>query len=39
MEVGGIKITVTSPGDVGKDLEQEMLNTFDRIMVEAKRRM
>jgi hypothetical protein len=39
MEVGGVKITVTSPGDVGKDLEQEMLNTFDRIMVEAKRRM
>ena len=39
MEVGGIKITVTSPGDVGKDLEQEMLNTFDRIMIETKRRM
>jgi hypothetical protein len=39
MEVGGVKITVTSPGDVGKNLEQEMLNTFDRIMVEAKRRM
>jgi hypothetical protein len=39
MEVGGIEITVTSPGDVGKDLEQEMLNTFDRIMIETKRRM
>ena len=39
MEVGGIKITVTSPGDVGKNLEQEMLNTFDRIMIETKRRM
>ena len=39
MEVGGIKITVTSPGDVGKNLEQEILNTFDRIMIETKRRM
>lgn len=39
MEVGGIKITVTSPGDVAKDLEQEVLYAFDRIMVETKRRV
>ena len=39
MEVGGIKITVTSPGDVGKNLEQEILKAFDNIMIETKRRM
>lgn len=39
MEVGGVKITVTSPGDVGKNLEQEILKAFDNIMIETKRRM
>ena len=39
MEVGGIKITVTSPGDVGKNLEQEILKAFDNIMIETKRRV
>lgn len=38
MEIGGIKITVTSPGDAGKQMEQEILNTLDRVLIEAKRR-
>lgn len=39
MEIGGIKITVTSPGDIGKDIEQEVLKAFDNIMIETKRRL
>ena len=39
MEIGGINISVHSSEDAGKKMEQEILNTLDRVMVEAKRRL
>ncbi|HEY9862701.1 MAG TPA: hypothetical protein V6D21_00850, partial [Candidatus Obscuribacterales bacterium] len=39
LELGGITITAGGSQEVGKNLEQEVLNAFDRIMVETKRRL
>lgn len=39
LELGGITITAGTSQEVGKGLEQEVLNAFDKIMIETKRRL